>query len=213
MLRTYLIRHGEAVGNHEGRYIGTTDTPLTDTGERQAEAVAGACAEVPLEVIFTSPLQRARSTADHIAQRCAVELRVVEDLTEMHFGRWEGLTPDEIRSLGEDDRRLLASWHADPSAAPPGGEALTAVAERCLAFIDRCHDHGLGSIAVVSHVGGIKALLCSALGLPLGASSRTFLDPATITVIDWGARPVLRLFNSHAHLGWSSARWMQPSLD
>ena len=64
------------------------------------------------------------------------------------------------------------------------------------------------SVVLVSHVGPIKALVAAALEMPLQATRRLFLDPGTISVVEWGARPLLRLFNSHAHLGWSSARWM-----
>ncbi|GIV98051.1 MAG: hypothetical protein KatS3mg057_2708 [Herpetosiphonaceae bacterium] len=64
------------------------------------------------------------------------------------------------------------------------------------------------SIVVVSHVGPIKALLCRALGVSLTAARHMFLDSATISVIDWGAHPLVRLFNAHHHLGWEAARWM-----
>jgi probable phosphoglycerate mutase len=62
----------------------------------------------------------------------------------------------------------------------------------------------------VSHVGPIKVLLCTAIGAPLTSAFRIFLDTATISVVDWRDRDhaVVRLVNSHAHLDWSSARWM-----
>jgi broad specificity phosphatase PhoE len=63
-------------------------------------------------------------------------------------------------------------------------------------------------IALVSHVGPIKALLCAALGAPLASARHLFLDPGTLSVVDWGERPVVRLFNAHGHLGWEAARWM-----
>jgi broad specificity phosphatase PhoE len=65
------------------------------------------------------------------------------------------------------------------------------------------------SVALVSHVGPIKALFAAALGISQSASRRLFLDPGTISVIEWSDRPLVRLFNSHAHLGWDSARWMR----
>ncbi len=64
------------------------------------------------------------------------------------------------------------------------------------------------SIVLVSHVGPIKALIASALEIPLQSSRWFFLDPGTISVVEWGKHPFVRLFNSHAHLGWTSARWM-----
>jgi len=65
------------------------------------------------------------------------------------------------------------------------------------------------SVVLVSHVGPIKALLAAVLDIPLQSTRRLFLDPGTISVVEWGAHPLLRLFNSHAHLGWASARWMR----
>ena len=65
------------------------------------------------------------------------------------------------------------------------------------------------TIVLVSHVGPIKVLLCSALGAPLSSIFQIFLDPATISVVDWREpRSLVRLLNSHAHLGWGQARWM-----
>jgi len=62
---------------------------------------------------------------------------------------------------------------------------------------------------LVCLVGPIKALLSAVLGTSLHATRRLFLDPASISVVEWGSQPFLRLFNSHAHLGWASARWMR----
>jgi broad specificity phosphatase PhoE len=64
------------------------------------------------------------------------------------------------------------------------------------------------SIVAVSHAGPIKALLAAALDIPLQSTQHLFLDPGTISVVEWGEWPLLRLFNSHAHLGWPAARWM-----
>jgi hypothetical protein len=51
--------------------------------------------------------------------------------------------------------------------------------------------------------------LSAVLDIPLRATRRLFLDPATISVVEWGTHPLMRLFNSHAHLGWQNARWME----
>ena len=92
----------------------------------------------------------------------------------------------------------------------PGGETLAALQERVLALAAGLAGVGPSApVVLVSHVGPIKALLCAVLGLPLSGSRRMFLDPATVSVVDWGPRPVLRLFNDHSHLGWGSARWMR----
>ena len=65
-----------------------------------------------------------------------------------------------------------------------------------------------GPIALVSHVGPIKTFLAAAMGLDIAQVRRWFLDPGTITVVDWGEVPLMRTFNSHGHLGWGHAPWI-----
>jgi len=82
---------------------------------------------------------------------------------------------------------------------------------RVRTFVDElAQSHTGQTLALVSHVGPIKVLLAAALEAPLASSSRIFLDPATISVVDWqtGGTALVRLVNSHAHLGWTEARWM-----
>ncbi|HEX9942652.1 MAG TPA: histidine phosphatase family protein [Thermoanaerobaculia bacterium] len=206
VLRLLLVRHGEVPANRELRYVGLRDEPLADSGVEQAERLAAVLTPLPIQAVYSSPLCRARETGRRIAAAREVPLRLEPRLREQSFGEWEGLTRAEV--LGRDEERLLR-WEADLGTAPPGGESLEAVQKRVLDLLtDLTREHRGEWIALVSHVGPIKALLCAALGVPLAAARRMFLDPATLSVVDWGDRPVVRLFNAHAHLGWESARWM-----
>src|SRR6266849_4331771 len=92
-----------------------------------------------------------------------------------------------------------------------GGESLEAMHLRVTALVKKLvQSHPDQTVVLVSHVGPIKALLCAALGAPVSAAFRIFLDPATISVVDWRqTMPVVRLLNSHSHLGWEQARWMR----
>jgi len=131
-------------------------------------------------------------------------------LLEQGFGEWEGMTRAEVLERGGAERERLLRWEGDPEAAPPGGESLATVERRVLALLDDLAGaHPGGWVILVSHVGPIKALLCAALAVPLTAARRLFLDPGTLSVIDWGEAPVMRLFNAHGHLGWREARWMR----
>lgn len=206
-VRLFLARHGETAGNREMRYLGSVDQPLTPGGLEQAERLAEALGPLPLDAVYASPLRRAADTGSRIAAARGLDLRIEERLREQCFGAWEGLTRNEVL---ERDRELLLGWEADLGTAPPGGEALSSVQERMLAVVEDFRRQHAGSwIALVSHVGPIKALLCAALGAPLATARHLFLDPGTLTVIDWGERPVVRLFNAHGHLGWEAARWMR----
>jgi probable phosphoglycerate mutase len=207
-LRLLLIRHGEVEANVDFRYLGRRDDPLTARGRAQAEALARLLAEAPPARVLSSPLQRARVTSDAIAERCHVEVESEDRLVEMSFGRWEGMSRTEVL---ESDPANLAAWEADPeSVAPPDGESLGDVAIRVTELVDVLRQQPPdGPVAFVSHVGPLKVLLCAALDLPVSGMRRLFLDPATVSVVDWGARPVVRLFNAHCHLGWTGARWMR----
>ncbi len=209
-LRLLLVRHGEAHSNREMRYLGSLDEPLTELGHRQAERVAAALSQLPIAAVYASPLLRAAQTGERIAAGLGITMAAEPRLREQSFGEWEGLTRAQVLDRGQGDRALLAAWEADAAAAPPGGESLEAVAGRVRAMAaDLTLAHPGAWIALVSHVGPIKALLCTALAVPLAVARRLFLDPATLSVIDWGEAPVVRLFNSHEHLGWHEARWMR----
>ena len=209
-VRCYVVRHGETAGNAQMRYLGVSDEPLTGKGLQQARLAADALSRFPVGLIVSSPLRRAAETAARIQEACGAGLRVDPRLAEGSFGNWERRTRDEVLSLGDEDSALLARWESDPSCSPPGGESIESVHRRVLSLLEelaRCHAGA--QIVLVSHVGPIKALLAAVLDIPLQATRRFFLDPATISVVEWGAHPVLRLFNSHAHLGWAHARWVE----
>jgi probable phosphoglycerate mutase len=207
--RFYIVRHGETGENVRMRYLGTRDEPLTDEGERQARRAAEALSQLPVRLILSSPMRRAADTAARIQRACGVGLRLDARLAEGSFGRWEGLNRDEVLRLGEPDAGLLFRWESDPSCAPPGGESILDIQRRVVGLMEELrHEFPASSLVLVSHVGPIKALLAAALDIPLQATRRMFLDPGTISVVEWGRKPVLRLFNCHAHLGWASARWM-----
>jgi ribonuclease H / adenosylcobalamin/alpha-ribazole phosphatase len=209
MTRFYLIRHGETAKNIQMRYLGTRDELLTENGRRQAHQIADALSQLPIEMVVSSSLRRAADTAARIQEGCGIELRLDSRLVEGSFGSWEGLTRAEVMRLSSADAELLTRWESDPSCAPPGGESIESIQTRIVALVNELiGEFPNSSIALVSHVGPIKALLAAVLEIPLQASRRLFLDPGGISVVEWGSQPLLRLFNSHAHLGWSSARWM-----
>ncbi len=208
--RLLLIRHGEVDANVEFRFLGRRDDPLNENGLEQAERLATLAAVLPIDMIYSSPKDRAHATALAIAGAADAALRTDDRLVELDFGDWEGLTRQQIIDGDPGRREFILRWDRDPSLAAPGGESLTAVQERVVGFADdMVQSHAGATLAVVSHMGPIKALLCAALDVPLTGARRLFLDPATVSVVDWSTRPVVRLVNSHAHLGWSSARWLR----
>lgn len=209
--RFALVRHGETIANREYRYIGARDDPLTEHGQAQALQLAEALAVLPVAAVYSSPLQRAYNTALPIAARHELEVQTLDDLRESNFGTWEGLSHAEVVARSPEDAQQLHTWEQNASVAPPGGESFEAMQERVCAVVERlAQAHPDQTIVLVSHVGPIKALLCAALGAPFSSALHIFLDPATISVVDWrqAGYATVRLVNSHAHLGWRQARWM-----
>jgi broad specificity phosphatase PhoE len=209
--RLILVRHGETIANREYRYIGSRDDELSSHGQIQAEQLAEALSILPVTAIYSSPLQRAYSTALPIAARHNLEVQTVDDLREVSFGAWEGLSRAEVLVRSPEDAQHLRDWEKNMALAPPEGESFEAMKERVCAAVERLAQQHLDStIVLVTHVGPIKVLLCTALGAPTSTAFRIFLDPATISVVDWrdAEHATVRLVNSHAHLGWQQARWM-----
>lgn len=206
--RLFLIRHGETLANREFRYIGSRDDALSAVGEIQATQLASALTPLPIAAVYSSPLQRAYRTAEAIATPHQLTVQVTPELRECNFGAWEGLSRAEVL---EQDAARLHAWEHDATIAPPDGESFAAMQQRVRTFVEQlAEQHPDQTLVLVSHVGPIKVLLAAAIDAPLSASFRLFLDPATISVVDWqpGGRTLVRLVNSHAHLGWTEARWM-----
>ena len=209
-LRLFLARHGQVPSNREFRYVGDRDEELTEQGRTQADGLAAALAELPLAEVISSPLARCRETAQRIATAAGIPLRTDARIKEQSFGTWEGMSRAEVMARSDADRQRLEAWETDPEVSPPEGESLASVQIRALDLVEELAAGSLGpAIVLVSHVGPIKSLLASALDLRVDQVRRLFLDPATISVIDWGEPPFVRLCNSHAHLGWAQARWMK----
>ncbi|HEX9553819.1 MAG TPA: histidine phosphatase family protein [Streptosporangiaceae bacterium] len=203
---TLLLRHGATELSAERRFSGRDDIALTKEGIRQAGLAARRLAAAPgVDVIVTSPLQRARRSAEAVAEATGAPMIVDDDLAEADFGQWQGLSFAEASQRWPDE---LAAWLASPDAAPPGGESFAVVALRVLGAMDRlikAHQHS--TAVVVSHVTPIKTLVCRALLAPPEAMFRMNLDVASLTRIDCfdNGSALLRSFNDTAHL--QQRRW------
>jgi broad specificity phosphatase PhoE len=186
-----LVRHGRTAENAAGLLLGHLDPPLDDVGREQAVRLAAALQGVSR--VISSPLQRARQTAE--AFRLPVEID--ERWIELDYGSLDG---QPAKSIG---REVWDRWRHDPAFVPAGGESLMSMAERvvaaCEALLPTATDC---DIVVVSHVSPIKASMAWAIGAGVEAAWRSHLDQASVTRIDLSPRgPVLRSFNEVGHLG------------
>ena len=199
--KTLLLRHGQTPLSAERRFAGRGDVPLTDTGQRQAAAAAARlAARGGIDVIVSSPLRRARRTAEAVAQATGAPLIVDDDLVEADFGKWEGLSFAEASAQSPDE---MTAWLASADAPPPGGESFAAAALRVLGALDRLlAAHPDRTLVLVSHVTPVKTLLCRALLAPPAALFRIHLDVASLSEVDWFADgpALVRSMNDTAHL-------------
>jgi len=207
-LRLFLVRHGEVAANRQLTFVGRGDDPLTQKGRRQAAALGKTFRGIPVDRVVCSPLERCVATGRRIAVATGCAVVTDERIIEQSFGDWEGLTPADIEKRGSGDGERFRLWRQDPSGSPPGGESLLTVQRRATELVTDLVASGSASTVLVSHVSPIKALVCHALGLPLTQVGRFFLDPASITVVDWSSSPVLRVMNAHAQMDWNQAGWL-----
>src|SRR5262249_44438194 len=181
MKALHLARHGQSVSNAVRRFQGHHDVPLSDMGRRQAGLLAAAFAHRRPIHVYSSPLERARRTAEIVVATLGVPLTIVDDLRGLSLGEWEGRTVEEIRALPGDP---YTQWIRDPHGnVPPGGEPLGAVqrrACRAVAGIAAAHPNG-DDVLVVSHGGVISAYLAHCLGLPLSAIWRLTVSNCSVS--------------------------------
>ena len=189
-----LVRHGQTAVNAGGRLQGRLDEPLSDLGRAQAAALAHLLEREPVTRVVSSPLVRARDTAEAIAAPHGLTVEVDERLVELDYGAWDGVALADVPASDWE------AWRADPRFTPPGGESLVDVSARVASF---CADVlGDDLVVAVSHVSPIKAAVCCALGIDERATWRMQLGLASVTRV--GARPdgsaYLLSYNETAHL-------------
>ncbi len=166
--RILLIRHGETEWNRTHRFQGRSDTPLNETGIRQAEAAALMLKDESLTAVYSSPLSRALETARRIKVYHPRPLLIIESgFIEMDLGEFDGM---EAREWGRQNPDFMKSWWENPGKQKmPGGESLEEVQQRAVSTLNRIVaelPQG-SSILICSHNFVILSLLCHAKGLSL----------------------------------------------
>lgn len=187
--RVLLLRHGQSPLSVERRYSGRGDPELTPDGLEQAAAAATALAarhvadDGDIRAVISSPLLRARQTAEPVAGVLGLGVDLDHRLTETDFGTWEGLTFAEAAA---QDPEVHRSWLGDSSVAPPRGESFDVVSERVDAALDDLlRRHAGQTVVVVSHVTPIKLILRRALDAGPALLFRLHLDLACLSVVEF----------------------------
>lgn len=185
LTRLLAVRHGETRWNIEARYQGHGDSPLTETGRAQAEALGRRLGRTAFEALISSDLARARATAERIAAYSGHPLNTDPRLRERNFGILEGLTLEEI--LARHAAVYARLQTGDPDYRPPQGESHRDHYRRNIAFLEDWHRARPGTTAVlVVHGGVLDSLFRYVARLPL-AQPRCFVVPnASLSVLCHG---------------------------
>jgi probable phosphoglycerate mutase len=204
MTEILLIRHGETDWNVDKRLQGHIDIPLNEAGRRQALALGGALADEGIDAIFASDLQRARATAQAVADVAGLEVGIDAGLRERCYGAFEGLRHPDIETKYPQAYRL---WQArEPDARYPAGErqaeTMREFYQRSVAAVRRVLDSGSRrKVAIVTHGGVLECLHHWASGTAF-AQPRSFdVFNAGINRLHWdGERAHIRSWGEIGHL-------------
>jgi probable phosphoglycerate mutase len=175
-----LIRHGTNDWVH-GRLAGwTPGVHLNDEGRRQAAALSARLSLLPIDAIYTSPLDRTVETAQAIAAPRGLPLRLVEGLGEVRYGEWQGA---ELKELYKHE--LWPGVQFYPSGTRfPGGETLGEAQVRMVATLDALRaQHPKGIIAAVSHADIIKLALAYYIGMHIDLFQRLEISPCSVSAL------------------------------
>jgi broad specificity phosphatase PhoE len=201
-LTLYFLRHGQTSCSRENLFCGSGLNPeLTESGLEMAQSFAAAYRATEWSAIYASPLQRAVRTAQPICDAAGAEMRLRDELKEIGYGNWEGLTVEAVtREYAEDYQR----WLADPAWFPPTvGERGVAIAYRGLRVIEEIKQQfNSGNILIVSHKATIRIILCSLLGIDIARFRYRLACPvASVSTVEFNEHgPLLRVLADRTHL-------------
>ena len=200
-MNLYMVRHGQTAASRENRFSGSSDPPLTATGEAMAQEFARAYASLNWDAIYSSPMLRACQTADALGRLTGVQVVIEDGLKEMDYGEWEGLKHDDVKVRWP---KAFEYWAADvASRGTPGGETAFHVAARAMRVVEAIRSrHQDGNVMLVSHKATLRVITCALLGLDVRLFRERIAQPVTAVTMFavTGTNTVLTLLGDRTHL-------------
>ena len=190
-----LVRHGQTPTTGRvlpGRAPGLH---LSDHGRAQADRVAERLADLPVDAVYSSPLERACETADPTAARTGRDVKHDDGLLECDFGDWTGAALADVAALPE----WQTVQHSPSTFRFPNGESFTEMQARIVGTLEALRAAHVGGVVVCfSHADPIKAAVAHALGTPLDLFQRIVISPASVSAISFveGQAPAVVMVNS-----------------
>lgn len=199
MLKLYITRHGETSWNVDKRLQGWKDSPLTENGIRNAEALGTSLKGTSFDCIYSSPSERTIHTAKLIIGNQNVQFKLDERLKEINMGEWEGRTHTEV---SEFNAELYHSfWNAPHLYQPQNRESFQDVQNRAVEAINMIKSgHKSGNILIVTHTVVIKCLLAYFKKQPIEILwEPPYIHDTSLTVIELGTEPTIILEADISH--------------
>jgi broad specificity phosphatase PhoE len=178
-----IIRHGQTTWNREHRLPGQlAGIALTEEGRQQATLLAEALRVLPISTVISSPLERARETAQYITYGRNLDLQLEPDLMDTNVGHWSG-------QVFEDLLKNDPAWRAylnDPTVAPDGVETFPQVQQRVVAAVERwrMQENVDSSLAFVAHADVVKLLLAHYMHLDVRHAAKVHIDNASVSIVE-----------------------------
>jgi broad specificity phosphatase PhoE len=197
-MKLILIRHGETLSNKEKRVQGISSVELSAIGIEQAHLLALSLKDYPIEAIYTSPLKRAIQTAEIINELHQKELHTDQDLMEMDYGDFEGVSFKKIMDVEKD---FIDQWMTDPSSVKmPNGESLTQLQERAWRALKKIINKKENAL-VVSHNFTIATVICRIKNISLNEFVSACVGNASKTIVSIEKDGIfIEAFNDCSHL-------------
>ncbi|MBW2622749.1 MAG: histidine phosphatase family protein [Deltaproteobacteria bacterium] len=190
--RLYLVRHGQIKGHELKQYIGQTDVGLTALGRAQMEAVSQELAEKNLAAVYSSDLKRSQYGAELIVRRQHVKAQAMPVFREIDFGRWEGLTHEEIKVKFPEE--TSGSIHNRIEFRFGGAESRQELWDRAnTAIKEIIRKHAGQEIALVAHSGVNRVILLQAMGSSPEAFFSLAQDHGCLNIMDFYAHGPARV--------------------
>jgi broad specificity phosphatase PhoE len=200
-LTLYFLRHGQTEWSRNNAFCGSLDPELTSDGMEMASSFASSYSSTPWEAIFCSPMHRTLATARPLCEAVEMQPQLRDGLKEIHYGKWEGSTPEAVSAEFHDD---YIRWLADPAwYAPTGGEMAVAIASRATQVIEEIKQlYRDGNVLIVSHKATIRIMLCSLLGIDVGRFRfRLGCPVGSVSVVEFTSHgPLLKVLADRTHL-------------
>jgi broad specificity phosphatase PhoE len=198
-MQLYVVRHGETAWNKEEVFRGRKDVPLNETGQKQAQLTGQYFLNKGIARIFSSPLGRAIQTAEGISKATKIPIEVMDELTDMNFGAWEGLTLREVEKLYPEELKV---WQISPEKFHAlEGESLRHVRSRVARGLQKILRGEEGPVVVVTHRVLCKVIFLYALSIQNSHFWNMRCDPASISLIEkMGDTMSVSFLNDTCHL-------------